>query len=144
MGSKWEGWGIECNRWWCNGRCHCPRRSRQLGKMDWRHTLKVDSKSWETYYIRIVYTTSNRMRYALLMTWGATYWIKILSFTCAVQELEPVRHTETNFEVSTDKRIRFCDKISCKVLRYSFAESLSRAHTAIVHRRSNTERKRIH
>ena len=44
----------------------------------------------------------------------------------------------------TDKRIRFCDKILRKVLRYSFAESLSRDHTAIVHRRSITERKRIH
>ena len=33
----------------------------------------------------------------------------------------------------TDKRIRFCDKILCRVLRYSFAESLSRGHTAIVH-----------
>ena len=44
----------------------------------------------------------------------------------------------------TDKRIRFCDKILRKVLRYSFAESLSRGHTAIVHRRSITERKRIH
>ena len=45
-----------------------------------------------------------------------------------------------------DKRIRFCDKILCKVLRYSFAESLSRGHTytAIAHRRSITERKRIH
>ena len=43
----------------------------------------------------------------------------------------------------TDKRIRFCDKILCKVLRYSFAESLSRGHTAIVHRRSITERKTI-
>ena len=30
----------------------------------------------------------------------------------------------------TDKRIRFCDKILRKVLRYSFAESLSRGHTA--------------
>ena len=46
----------------------------------------------------------------------------------------------------TDKRIRFCDTILCKVLRYSFAESLSRTrgHTAIVHRRSILERKRIH
>ena len=33
----------------------------------------------------------------------------------------------------TDKRIRFCDKILCRVLRYSFSESLSRGHTAIVH-----------
>ena len=44
----------------------------------------------------------------------------------------------------TDKRIRFCDTILGKVLRYSFAESLSRGHTAIVHRRSITERTRIH
>ena len=31
----------------------------------------------------------------------------------------------------TDKRIRFCDKILREGLRYSFAESLSRGHTAI-------------
>ena len=44
----------------------------------------------------------------------------------------------------TDKRIGFYDRILCKVLRYSFAEFLSGGHTAIVHRRSITERKRIH
>ena len=34
----------------------------------------------------------------------------------------------------TDKRIRFCDKILREVLRNYFAESLSRGHTAILHR----------
>ena len=39
----------------------------------------------------------------------------------------------------TDKRIRFCDKILCKVLRYSSVESLSSGHTAIVHHGANED-----
>ena len=45
---------------------------------------------------------------------------------------DPTRYFAQLGPGHTDKRIRFCDKILCRVLRYSFAESLSRGHTAIV------------